>query len=260
MTGRLDKRIAIVIGAARGIGAGIAGRFAEEGASVVIADTQVEAGRATAERLSALAQTLFLQTDISGKDAADRLVAATVQQFGRVDVLVQNAGIYPWTLIESISPEEWDRVLAVNLKGTFLAAKACLAPMKAQRYGRMVFTSSITGPRVSSPGHGHYSASKAGINGFIRAAAIEFAPHGITVNGVEPGNILTEAVQRERTPEFIRSMERSVPLGRLGTPRDVANAVLYLASDEAEYVTGTTIVVDGGQTLPEGGEFRIAPP
>ncbi len=258
MGGRLAGRIAIVIGAARGIGAGIAERFLQEGASLVLADADA-AGRATAERLAEIGPTLFVQADISGKPGAEAIVAAAVEKFGRVDILVQNAGIYPWTLIEDISPEEWDRVLGVNLKGTFLAAQACLKPMKAQRYGRMVFTSSITGPRVSSPGHGHYSASKAGINGFIRAAAIEFAPYGITVNGVEPGNILTEGMQAHRSAEFIASMEAMVPLGRLGTPRDVANAVLYLASDEAEYVTGTTIVVDGGQILPEGSDFRIAP-
>jgi 3-oxoacyl-[acyl-carrier protein] reductase len=131
--------------------------------------------------------------------------------------------------------------------------------MKIQRYGRMVFTSSITGPRVTMPGHGHYSASKAGINGFIRAAALEFAPYGITVNGVEPGNIATESVGAHRSADFIRSMEAMIPLGRLGRPRDVASAVLYLASEEAEYVTGTTIVVDGGQILPEGSDFRIKP-
>ena len=112
-------------------------------------------------------------------------------------------------------------------------------------------TSSITVPRVTSPGHGHYSASKAGINGLIRAAAIEYAPFAIIVNGIEPGNILTEGMQAHRSPEFIRGMEESVPLGRLGTPRDVANAVLFLASDEAAYITGTTLVVDGGQILPE---------
>ena len=255
---RLAGRTAIVIGAARGIGAGIARRFLEEGASVVVADVDA-AGRETAGRLAEIGPTLFVQADISDKPGAEPVVAASVERFGRVDILVQNAGIYPWTLIEDISVEEWDRVLAVNLKGTFLAAQACLKPMKAQRHGRMVFTSSITGPRVSSPGHGHYSASKAGINGFIRAAAIEFAPYGITVNGVEPGNILTEGMKAHRSAEFIQSMEAMVPLGRLGTPRDVANAVLYLASDEAEYVTGTTIVVDGGQTLPEGSDFRIQP-
>ena len=131
--------------------------------------------------------------------------------------------------------------------------------MKAQGYGRMIFTSSITGPRVTSPGHGHYSATKAGINGFIKAAALEFAGYGITVNGVEPGNILTESVMRSAARNSSASMEVSIPLGRLGTPRDVANAVLFLASDEAAYITGTTIVVDGGQTLPEGADFRIAP-
>jgi 3-oxoacyl-[acyl-carrier protein] reductase len=259
MGDRLKDRAAIVIGAARGIGAGIAERFLEEGASVVIADTEAEAGKATAGRLGALGLCLFVEADISEKEGAEAVVAAACERFGKLDILVQNAGIYPWTLIENITPEEWDRVLAVNLRGTFLAAQAALTPMKARRYGRMVFTSSITGPRVSSPGHGHYSASKAGINGFIRAAAIEFAGYGITVNGIEPGNILTEGMKAHRSAAFIASMEAMVPLGRLGTPRDVANAALYLASDEAEYVTGTTIVVDGGQTVPEGSDFRIAP-
>jgi 3-oxoacyl-[acyl-carrier protein] reductase len=154
-------------------------------------------------------------------------------------------------MLADIGLEEWDAVLAVNLRGCFLAVQACARPMRAQKYGRIVLTSSITGPRVSSPGHAHYSASKAGINGLIRAAAIELAPFNITVNGVEPGNILTEGMQAGRSPEFIRAMERSVPLGRLGTPRDVAHAVLFLASDEAAYVTGTTIIVDGGQIVPE---------
>jgi 3-oxoacyl-[acyl-carrier protein] reductase len=259
MGDRLKDRTAIVFGAARGIGAGIAERFLEESASVLIADVEENAGEATAARLRRQGTCKFQAADITSPQDVEHLVDVALKAFGRVDILVQNAGIYPWTLIENIVPAEWDRVIAVNLKGTFLAAQACLKPMKAQRYGRMVFTSSITGPRVSSPGHGHYSASKAGINGFIRAAAIEFAPYGITVNGVEPGNILTEGMQTHRSPEFIASMEAMVPLGRLGTPRDVANAVLYLASSEAEYVTGTTIVVDGGQILPEGSDFRIPP-
>ena len=258
MAGRLQGRYALVIGAARGIGAGVALRFVEEGASVLIADTDAEAGERKAAELGRIGPAHFMQADLGEVTAAALLVDTALEKFGRIDILMQNAGIYPWTLIERIGVEEWDRVMAVNLRGTFLAAQACLTPMKAQRYGRMVFMSSITGPRVSSPGHGHYSATKAGINGFIRAAAIEFAGYGITVNGVEPGNILTEGMQAHRSPEYIRTMEAAVPLGRLGTPRDVANAVLYLASDEAEYVTGTTIVVDGGQTLPEG-DFRLQP-
>ena len=256
MAARLAGRKALVVGAARGIGAAIAERFAEEGATVMIADTEAAAGQATAERLGGK----FVVTDISDAQSAERAVTATLDAFGGLDILVQNAGIYPWTLIENITPEEWDKVLGVNLRGTFLAARAALAPMRKAGYGRMIFTSSITGPRVTSPGHGHYGASKAGINGFIRSAALEFARFCITVNGVEPGNILTEGLQAHRSTEFIRNMERSVPLGRLGKPKDVANAVLFLASDEAEYVTGTTIVVDGGQTLPEGHDFDIRPP
>lgn len=255
MTTRLQGKVALVIGAARGIGEGIAARFVEEGAKVVIADTEVEAGRETAQRLGGL----FVDTDISRLDHAERAVATAIEGFGGLDILVQNAGIYPWTLIENISPAEWDKVLAVNLKGTFLAARAALPHMKARRAGRMIFTSSITGPRVTSPGHGHYSASKAGINGFIKAAALEFSGYGITVNGIEPGNILTSGMKMHRSEAFIRSMEAAVPLGRLGTPRDIANCALFLASEEASYITGTTIVVDGGQTLPEGADFRLNP-
>ena len=255
MTGRLQGKIALVIGAARGIGEGIAARFAEEGARLVIADTEVKAGKATAARLNGL----FVETDISRMDHAERAVTAAIDGFGGLDILVQNAGIYPWTLIENTTADEWDRVLGVNLRGTFLAARAALPHMKAKRSGRMIFTSSITGPRVTSPGHGHYSASKAGINGFIKSAALEFSGYGITVNGIEPGNILTEGMKMHRSPDFIKSMEDAVPLGRLGTPRDIANAALFLASDDASYITGTTIVVDGGQTLPEGADFRLSP-
>ena len=257
MTGRLDGRVAVVIGAARGIGAAIAERFIEEGARVVIGDTEREVGAATAQRLGDNAR--FFEADVSQPEHAEAIVQAAEGAFGGLDILVQNAGIYPWTLIENITLAEWDAVFAVNLRGTFLAARAALRPMRARAYGRMIFMSSITGPRVSSPGHGHYAATKAGINGFIKSAAIEFSGYGITVNGVEPGNILTEGVQAHRSPAFIRGMEAAVPLGRLGTPRDVAHATLFLASDEAAYITGTTIVVDGGQTLPESPDFRLQP-
>lgn len=260
MGDRLKNRVAVVIGGARGIGEGIALRFVEEGASVVIADVEEAAGRATAERLGELGPAAFIKSDVSQKAGAEATVEEALSRFGKLDILVQNAGIYPWTMIENISPEEWDRVLGVNLRGCFLAAQAALKPMKGRRYGRMIFTSSITGPRVTFPGHGHYSASKAGINGFIRAAALEFAAYGITVNGVEPGNIVTEAVKQSRGDAYLANMAAMIPLGRLGTPRDVANAVLYFASDDAEYITGTTILVDGGQTLPEGSDFRSAMP
>ncbi|MBS3651073.1 SDR family oxidoreductase [Pseudaminobacter sp. 19-2017] len=256
MAGRIQDKVALIIGAARGIGKGIAQRFAEEGARLVLADSEDEAGQATAKEFGAL----FIHTDISKMADAEAAVALALNKYGRLDIIVQNAGIYPWQLIENTSPEDWDRVMAVNLRGSFNAARAALVPMKAQRSGSMLFTSSITGPHVTSPGHGHYSATKAGINGLIRSAALEFSGYGITVNGVEPGNIMTEAIQLHRGPEFIKGMEESIPLGRLGTPRDVANAFLFLASDDAAYITGTTIVVDGGQLLPEGKDFRLVPP
>jgi len=256
---RLAGRVALVVGAARGIGKAIAARFVAEGAKVVVADTEAALGPSVVTEFGGPAVARFIETDISKKADAERAVATAVEAFGGLDILVQNAGIYPWTLIENIEPEEWDAVLGVNLRGTFLAARAALPVMRARGGGRMIFTSSITGPKVTSPGHGHYSASKAGINGFIRAAALEFSGYGITVNGVEPGNILTEGMKAHRSPEFIRQMEEAVPLGRLGTPEDIAGAVFFLASDDAAYITGTTIVIDGGQILPEGNDFRLNP-
>jgi 3-oxoacyl-[acyl-carrier protein] reductase len=223
----------------------------EQGARLVIADRNAAVGQETAERLNRRSPSIFVRADVSKKTDMAAVASTALERFGRIDILCQNAGIFPYHLIDEIGEGEWDQVLAVNLKGAFLAFQACYGAMKRQRYGRVIFTSSITGARVSVPGHGHYSASKAGILGFIRAAAIEAAPFNITVNGVEPGNILTEGIKRDRSPEYAEAMRRSVPLGRLGTPRDVAYACLYLASDEASFVTGTTIVVDGGQILPE---------
>ena len=247
MGGRLKGKVAVVVGAARGIGKAIAECFAEEGARLFLGDRDGDLLADTGRGLGAE----FGVCDVAEKADVDRLVGFALERCGRRDILVQNAGIFPETKLDTISVAEWDRVLAVNLRGCFLAVQAALPPMRAQAYGRIVLTSSITGPRVVPPGHAHYAASKAGINGLIRAAALEAAPFGVTVNGVEPGNIMTEGMRAERSPEYIAAMERSVPLGRLGAPRDVANAVLFLASDEAAYVTGTTVLVDGGQVLPE---------
>jgi 3-oxoacyl-[acyl-carrier protein] reductase len=245
--GRVQDRVAIVLGAARGIGAGIAERLAEEGAKFVIGDLRDDLGEATAERLGGTYQ----RCDVGEPDAIDAIVAATVAEHGRLDIMVQNAGIFPMNDLVDIPVEEWDAVLRVNLRGCFLATRAAMKIMRGQHFGRIVLTSSITGPRVVPPQHAHYAASKAGINGLIRSAALEAAPFGITVNGVEPGNILTEGIETERSAEYIAAMEASIPMGKLGTPRDIGNAVLFLASDEAAYITGTTIIVDGGQLLPE---------
>ncbi|MBS7540335.1 SDR family NAD(P)-dependent oxidoreductase [Ancylobacter lacus] len=250
MHARMAGRTAIVIGAAQGIGRAIAHRLATEGASVVVADLNAQGAAEVADALPGEATSMGV--DVADAEALEALAAFTLARFGRIDILVQNAGIYPESLIAETSPAQWQRVLAVNLTGSFYACRAVLPAMQAQRYGRMVFTSSITGPRVTASGTAAYSASKAGINGFIKTAALEFAGFGITVNAVEPGNIMTEGLTAGRSADFIDAMTRSIPIGRIGTPDDVAGAVAYLASAEAGFVTGTSILIDGGQTLPEG--------
>ena len=256
-SGRFQGKSVIVTGAGRGIGAAIAGRFAREGAMVVLADRDLERVTATAERLDTAGRARPFDVDISAPDGADRTVAFALAEFGRLDIVVSNAAIYPFSLIHEITAAEWDDVLGVNLRSAFLLARAALEPMKRGDGGRLIYISSITGTRVSSPGHAHYGASKAGINGFIKTAALELAGHGITVNAIEPGNILTEGLQAERTQDFIDAMCDSIPLGRLGTTEEVASAAAFLASDEAGYITGTSIVIDGGQTLPESKDFRV---
>lgn len=252
--GRLDGRVAVLIGAAAGIGKGIAARLVEDGATLVIGDTD-EAGACALAAALGVPVAQVLKVDVADEQDVNALAALADRKFGRIDILVQNAGIYPFALIGDTTVAGWDRIIAVNLRGAFLATRACAPAMQRQRRGRIVFTSSITGPKVVSHGLAAYAASKAGINGFIKAAALEYAADGITVNGVEPGNIITEGLQRGRSARFIESMRHSIPVGRLGTPGDVAGAVAFLASDDAEYITGTTIVVDGGQTLPESKDF-----
>lgn len=251
MPGRLEGKVAIVIGAARGIGSGVVEVFLEEGARVVLVDIEEVLGRATAQALAGKGEVAFHRADMASRADMQAMAEQVLAAHGRIDVLCQVAGIYPDHLIEEIAEAEWDRVLAVNLKGPFLAIQACLPAMKARRYGRIVLTSSITGPRVAFPGHAHYASSKAGMIGLIRSAALEAAPYGITVNGVEPGNVETENLRRERGPTHMEMMARTVPLGRLATPREVGQACAFLASDHAAYITGTTILLDGGQILPE---------
>jgi len=255
MESDFHDRVAIIVGAAKGIGLAMARSFSREGCCVVLGDIDSECGQRLARELGE-DKAVFQYADVASKNDMDQLVALAVRRFGKVDILLQNAGIYPSCLLEELSLEQWQHVLTVNLTGTFLAMQACLPVMRAHGGGRMIFTSSITGPRVANPGVGAYGTSKAGINGLIRSAALEFAPYGITVNGIEPGNIITEGLTAGRSSSFISNMEESIPLGRLGSPEDVAAAAVFLASAGASYITGTTIVVDGGQILPESKDFN----
>jgi 3-oxoacyl-[acyl-carrier protein] reductase len=172
---------------------------------------------------------------------------------GGIDVLCANAGMFPQAPLEDMTPEQWDEVLTTNLKGTFLAVKAALPHLKKSGEGRIVITSSITGPVTGFPGWSHYGASKAGQLGFLRTAAIELAKYGITINAVMPGNIITEGLEG-LGEDYLRTMAASIPLKRLGRVEDIGYAALFLASKEAGYITGQTIVVDGGQILPESVE------
>lgn len=250
--GRLDGKVAVVTGAGRGNGRAIARVFAAEGARVLVVDKDGDAATRVAEQLSRSGSTaVAYAADASQQMANESMAAAAVRAFGQIDVLAANAGIYPVTRIEDMTEQRWDLVLGVNLKSVLWGVKACLPHLKARRSGRIVVTSSITGPKVAIPGLSHYAASKGGINGFIRAAALELAPHNITINAVEPGTVLTEGVQELMRPEEIAALAQAIPLKKLADPDDIAYAMLFLASDEAKYITGQTIVVDGGQILPE---------
>lgn len=246
---RFQGQVVIVTGASRGIGRGIAERFAKEGAKVVLVgrDTkQLEIVKKAIEVREE--QAIWVQADVSNPEDMNRMVEQTLQKYGKVDVLCHNAGIYPHARLENMTLEQWQKVIDVNLTGTFLAVKSCIPTMKNQGAGKIVVISSISGPQTALPGYSHYTASKGGVAGFVKTAAVELAKYKININAVEPGNILTEGLADS---EHTKSMLPAIPLGRLGTPEDIAFATLFLASYESDYITGQSLIVDGGQTLPE---------
>ncbi len=248
----LQGKTAIITGGSQGIGAGIARVFASKGANIVVAARDAEVGRSFVSDLSKRGiPALFVATDISQRADTLDLARRTLDHFGRIDILVCNAGVYWEQSLETMSEDDWDRIQNVNLKGTFLAVQAVMPAMKAQKSGRVILTSSITGPVTGMSGFAHYGATKAGQNGFMRSAALELAPHGITINSVMPGNVLTAGLAALGN-EYLAKMSAAIPMGTLGTPEDIGAAMAFFASDEAGWITGQTLVVDGGQILPEG--------
>ncbi len=249
---RLEGKVAIITGAGQGIGEGIARVFADEGAKVVVATRTEKNGAETVDRIkSAGGEAFLITTDIGAVDSAREVVDRTVAEYGQLDIMIHNAASFAMGAIEDYKEEDMEESFSVNLKACIRLSAACIPHFRKKKKGRLLFTSSVTGPRVAYPGLSYYAASKSGVNGFIRNAALELARHGITVNGVEPGYIRTPAMELLTDEQGIKQMEYYIPNGHLGEPEDIAYAMLYLASDEAGYVTGQTIVVDGGSTLPE---------
>lgn len=243
-------------GSGQGIGAAIARIFAGAGAKVMVATRTATHGEATVERIrKAGGDAALMALDIGELENVQQVVQGTVERWGGVDIMVHNAASFLGGPVEGYSEDDLETVLAVNLKACFRFSAACIPHFRKRGGGRLLFTSSVTGPRVAMPGTSYYAASKSGITGFIRTAALELAADGITVNAVEPGYIRTAAMELLADEEGMAQMAKYIPLGCIGAPEDIAYAMLYLASDQARYVTGQTLCIDGGSTLPESPVF-----
>lgn len=247
MAFNMKNKNVLITGGNKGIGQGITETFVKEGANVIFTGRDEESGESLEKKLE---NAEFYKADVLDFEKTKELFEYTNKKLGSIDILILNAGIFPEVSIRDMTFEQWDKVLDVNLKSIFVSIKEII-PYMEKDGGRIVITSSITGNRVGNPKMAHYSAAKAGVNGFMRTAALELAPLNITVNAVEPGNIMTPGMKLTLGDEYIKNQEATIPSGQLGTPEDIAYTAMFLASDEAKYITGQSIVVDGGQILPE---------
>jgi len=246
-TGIAARKVALVTGAAQGIGREIAVELARQGHNVAAVDL-ADAGASVREVESSGGTGMAVSCDVSRKEDVERAVREVTGKLGAVEVLVNNAGIYPFKVFADMTEADFDRVMGINLKGVFNFTKAVLPGMMARRRGRVVNRSSIAGTTVGFFGLVHYSASKAAIMGFSRSLALEVAPLGITVNAVAPGPVDTPGA-RPADAAQAEQIRRAIPAGRLGRPEDIAALVAFLASDRAGFITGQCIVIDGGYTI-----------
>jgi 3-oxoacyl-[acyl-carrier protein] reductase len=245
--GRLQGRVALITGAAKGIGKATAQKMLQEGASVGLLDIQEGELNRTAEELKPFGKVVGIPMNVTLTDEVERAVEQIIAQWKRVDILVNNAGAGKAARLEDVTSEDWDRVVNVNLKGTFYCTRAVLPNMKKNRYGKIVNIGSRAG--LGKEERTVYAATKAGLIGVTRTWALELARHNITVNYVGPGPIETEFFMANNTPEQTRAILSTVPLKRMGKPGDVANLVSFLASDEASFITGQSIFICGGITV-----------
>ena len=246
-----EGKSVIITGGSKGIGRGIATVFARQGAKVTITARGEEALKLAAAEIDG--DVRYELCDVSDWASVQSMVANVVKAHGGLDVICANAGAFPQTKIIDMDPEEWDDVMATNLRSSFLCVKAVIPHFEKAGKGRVVLTSSITGAITGFPGWSHYGASKSGQLGFLKTAAMELSRYNTTINAVMPGNIYTEGLQN-LGQEYLDTMAASIPLKRLGDVEDIGNAALFFASDEAAYITGQQIVVDGGQIIPESLE------
>jgi 3-oxoacyl-[acyl-carrier protein] reductase len=245
---RLKDKVALITGGARGIGRAIALTFAKEGADIVVADVNLEIAQKTAMEIEVLGRkALALEMDVTSYEKVEEGINKILDKMGKVDILVNNAGITKDNLLLRMSQADWDAVINVNLKGTFNCIKAVCRPMIKQRSGRIISIASIIG-LMGNPGQANYAASKAGIIALTKTVAKELASRNINANAVAPGFIQTE-MTAGLAEDIKKKMLEAIPLAKLGTPGDVANLCLFLASDESSYITGQTITIDGGMVM-----------
>jgi 3-oxoacyl-[acyl-carrier protein] reductase len=244
---RLDNQVFMITGASKGIGRGIAKVFSKEGAKLVlVARNERELKELAAE----LEDAIYVVADVRSETEMAKAAVAALAKWGKIDGLIANAGIYPKVRLEEMTLQQWQETIDVNLNGAFISLKSVLPTMMKQKRGKIVVISSITGPVVAMAGFAHYGASKGGVEGLVRTAAIELAKHHINVNSIQPGNITSEGLS-DLGDAHSQHHVRAIPWGRLGTSEEVAHLALFLASKESDYITGQGIVIDGGQTLPE---------
>ncbi len=244
---KLKGKVAIVTGAAQGIGRGIALALAKEGVKVVVSDISDKTADVVKKIESLGSEVLAVKVNVADSRETEKMTKAAVKKFGRINILVNNAGIYPFKPLVEMKEEDWDKVMGVNLRGVFNSTKAVLPKMIEQKSGNIINIASIAGAVVGYPNLVHYSASKGGVLGFTRAAALELAQYGIRVNAIAPGAIETPGTKVPR--EVLKQIEQTIPQRRIGQPNDIANLVVFLASDDSSYITGQLIVADGGLTI-----------